>query len=75
MGETVELGITCFDTAESYAAKLSEIYIGRWLASHEAGIKVQVHSAPKWLRQKLLDLTLVLVVDISARSFLGFCND
>jgi aryl-alcohol dehydrogenase-like predicted oxidoreductase len=47
MDETVELGITLFDTAEAYARGASEIMIGRWLAQRGSDATGKVLLATK----------------------------
>jgi aryl-alcohol dehydrogenase-like predicted oxidoreductase len=47
MDEAVGLGITMFDTAESYGGGVSEIMIGRWLAESDSAITDRVRLATK----------------------------
>lgn len=47
MDEAVALGITLFDTAESYAAGASEVMIGRWLAARGSAVSERVRIATK----------------------------
>ena len=47
MDEAVGLGVTLFDTAESYAGGASEIMIGRWLAERDSSITDRVRLATK----------------------------
>ena len=47
MDEAVGLGISLFDTAESYAAGASEIMIGRWLVERGSAVANQVRLATK----------------------------
>lgn len=50
MDEAIAIGITLFDTAESYAAGASETMIGRWLAergqSRSDGVRISTKVAP-----------------------------
>ena len=47
MDEAVGLGITLFDTAESYAGGASEIMIGRWLVERDSAVTDRVRLATK----------------------------
>jgi len=47
MDEAVGLGITLFDTAESYAGGASEVMIGRWLVDRDSAIIDRVRLATK----------------------------
>jgi aryl-alcohol dehydrogenase-like predicted oxidoreductase len=47
MDEAVGLGITLFDTAESYAGGASEIMIGRWLVERHSAVTDRVRLATK----------------------------
>jgi aryl-alcohol dehydrogenase-like predicted oxidoreductase len=47
MDEAVGLGITLFDTAESYAGGASEIMIGRWIVQRDSAITDRVRIATK----------------------------
>jgi 1-deoxyxylulose-5-phosphate synthase len=47
MDEAVGLGITLFDTAESYARGASEIMIGRWLVERDSTVTDRVRLATK----------------------------
>ncbi len=47
MDEAVGLGITLFDTAESYAGGASEVMIGRWLVERDSAITDRVRLATK----------------------------
>lgn len=47
MDEAADLGITLFDTAESYAAGASESMIGRWLGDHDSVVADRVRIATK----------------------------
>ena len=47
MDEAVGLGITLFDTAESYAGGASEIMIGRWMVQRDSAITDRIRIATK----------------------------
>jgi len=47
MDEAVGLGITLFDTAESYAGGASETMIGRWLVDRDSAVADRVRLATK----------------------------
>jgi aryl-alcohol dehydrogenase-like predicted oxidoreductase len=47
MDEAVGLGMTLFDTAESYASGASEIMIGRWLVERDSAVTGRVRLATK----------------------------
>lgn len=47
MDEAVDLGITLFDTVESYAGGASESMIGRWMVDRDSAVADSVRIATK----------------------------